>query len=130
MKEKIKTLIKRADEDLKSAKLLVDQGYSDASVSRSYYAMFYATEAVLLSKNLKFSSHKGVISLFGQHFIKTNIFSVELSRDLSKAFDERLVGDYSFKSEITPEIAKNALIRGEKFIERIKEYLVEEGYEI
>jgi uncharacterized protein (UPF0332 family) len=47
MKEKIKALIKRADDSLESAKLLVNNGYNDASVSRSYYAMFYAAEAVL-----------------------------------------------------------------------------------
>lgn len=130
MKEKIKALIKRADDSLESAKLLVNNGFNDVSVSRSYYAMFYAAEAVLLTKNLKFSSHKGVISLFGQYFIKTDIFPAELSRDLSKAFDERLAVDYSFKSEITQEIAENAINRGENFIERIKEYLLEEGYEL
>jgi len=130
MKEKIKALIKRTDESLESAKLLVNNGYNDASVSRSYYAMFYAVEAVLLTKNLKFSSHKGVISLFGQHFIKTGIFSAELSRDLSKAFDERLTVDYSFKSEITQEIAENAITRGENFVEKMKEYLMKEGYKI
>ncbi|MEN4006812.1 MAG: HEPN domain-containing protein [Methanobacteriaceae archaeon] len=130
MKEKIKALIKRADKSLESAKLLVNNRYNDASVSRSYYAMFYATEAVLLTKNLKFSSHKGVISLLGQYFIRTSIFPVELGRDLSKAFDERLTVDYSFNSEITQEIAENAINRGENFIERIKEYLLEEGYEL
>jgi len=130
MKEKIKALIKRADDSLESAKLLVNNGFNDVSVSRSYYAMFYAAEAVLLTKNLKFSSHKAVISLFGQYFIKTDIFPAELSRDLSKAFDERLAVDYSFKSEITQEIAENAINRGENFIERIKEYLLEEGYEL
>lgn len=130
MREKIEALIKRADGGLESAKLLVNNGYNDASVSRSYYAMFYAAEAVLLTKNLKFSSHKGVISLFGQFFIKTGIFSPELSRDLSKAFDERLTVDYSFKSEITQEIAESAIVRGENFIGRMKAYLLEEGYEI
>jgi len=44
MKEKIKTLIERADESAESAKLLLDKEFYDASVSRSYYAMFYATK--------------------------------------------------------------------------------------
>ncbi len=77
--------------------------------------MFYATEAVLLTKNLKFSSHKGVISLLGQYFIRTSIFPVELGRDLSKAFDERLTVDYSFKSEITQETAEKCHNQRRKF---------------
>lgn len=126
MNEKIKALIERADESLESAKLLLDKEFYDASISRSYYAMFYATEAVLLTENLKFSSHKGVISLFGQYFVKEGIFPQELSRDLAKALDERLSGDYSFKSEITDEAAENAIIRAENFIQILKEYLLEE----
>ena len=74
MKE-IETLIQRAERAAKSAELLLKGGDFDSSVSRSYYAMFYATEALLLTKELKFSSHRSVISLFGEHFIKTGIFT-------------------------------------------------------
>jgi len=88
--EKIAKLIARAQENVSSAQLLAKEGYYDASVSRSYYAMFYAAEALLLTRRLKFSSHKAVISLFGQHFVKTGILPAELGRDFSKAFDERL----------------------------------------
>jgi len=61
--------------------------------------MFYATEAVLLTKKLNFSSHKSVISLFGEHFIKTGIFESDMGKILSKSFEKRMVGDYSYVSE-------------------------------
>jgi len=48
---KIDFLFKRADDNLESIQLLIDNGYHDIAVSRSYYAMFYAAEAVLLTKN-------------------------------------------------------------------------------
>jgi len=48
-------LLAKAKESLKAAELLFDNGYYDFSASRSYYSMFYATQAVLLSKNLSFS---------------------------------------------------------------------------
>ncbi|HIH70014.1 MAG TPA: HEPN domain-containing protein [Methermicoccus shengliensis] len=57
-------------------------GDYDSCVSRSYYAMFFMGEAVLLTKNLSASSHKGVISLFGEHFVKTGIFEREIERRL------------------------------------------------
>ena len=60
--------------------------------------------------------------------MKADTFSRELSRDLAKAQDERLAGDYSFKSEITREAAENAVIRAENFIQTLKEYLIEEKF--
>ena len=41
---------------IKSAELLPDEGDFDTSISRAYCAMFYATEALLLTKDLKFCS--------------------------------------------------------------------------
>ena len=128
MKGKIEALLQRMYDSLGSAKLLLDNDYYDSSISRSYYAMFYAAEAILLTKNLKFSSHKSVISLFGEHFVKSGVFPSELGRDLSKAFDERLTGDYSFKSMTTRETAEKAIKRAENFAKNIEEYLIKEGY--
>jgi uncharacterized protein (UPF0332 family) len=47
----------------------------ESSVSRTYYAMFYSAQAMLLTKNLSFSSHKGVISAFGEHYEYTFVIS-------------------------------------------------------
>jgi len=69
----IDSLIKRAKRYIKSAELLLNDKDYEFSVSRTYYAMFYAAQAALLTKNLSFSSHKGVISAFGKHFIKTEM---------------------------------------------------------
>jgi len=49
---------------------------------------------LLLTKNLAPKSHSGLISLFGEHFIKTDIFSKEMGRHLNRAHDKRLIGDY------------------------------------
>ena len=70
MKKEIKDLLEKAGRYLRSAELLLDGDFGSC-VSRCYYAMFYSTEAILLTNDLKASSHKGVISLFGEHFIKT-----------------------------------------------------------
>ncbi|GAH05398.1 unnamed protein product, partial [marine sediment metagenome] len=72
---------------------MLDHGDYDSSVSRTYYAMFYIVEAILLTKNPKFKSHRGVISGFGQHFIKTNIFPKDMSDNLRNAMDKRFEGD-------------------------------------
>ena len=61
----LKPLVKKSKKFISTAKLLLDHGDYDSSVSRTYYAMFYIVEAILLTKNLKFKSHRGVISGFG-----------------------------------------------------------------
>ncbi|MCD6384586.1 HEPN domain-containing protein, partial [Candidatus Sumerlaeota bacterium] len=97
---------------------------------RSYYAMFYATEALLLTKGLKFSSHRSVISLFGEHFIKTGIFKPEMGKMLSESFKKRLVGDYSFTPKVSEQEAKEVLGWAKKFITEIKGYLAKEGHKV
>lgn len=88
-------------------------------------AMFYAAEAILLTKNLKYSSHKGVVSQFGHNFVKTGIFKPELGRDLNRAFDDRSSADYGFHSEITLDMAEKSLTRAQNFIKNLKKYLNE-----
>ena len=82
MKEAM-ALIKRAERYLKSAEILLKDEDYESSVSRTYYAMFYSAQAALLTKKLSFSSHKGVISAFGEHFVKTGVFPKEFGRELN-----------------------------------------------
>ena len=121
-------LIERALKTLKSAELLLREGDYDSSVSRSYYAMFYAAEAVLLTKNLKFSSHRSVISLFGQHFVKAGIFDSKFGKNLSRVFEKRLLGDYSFASEIDEKAAEEVYSSASEFVTAMKEYLQKGKY--
>ncbi len=124
MKE-INSLIERAKRYLKSAEILLEEGDYESSVSRTYYAMFYSVQAMLLTKNLSFSSHKGVISAFGEQFVKTGIFPKEMGRELNKAFEKRQIGDYEYTFVISKMEAKEIFENGEKFIEKIIQHLKE-----
>ena len=84
MKKEIKDLLEKSNRYLRSAELLLKDGDFDSCVSRCYYAMFYSAEAILLTKDLKASSHKGVISLFSEHFIKTGKLDKELGKALRR----------------------------------------------
>jgi uncharacterized protein (UPF0332 family) len=100
MKE-IRDFMEKAEKFLTTAEHVLNIGDYDSCVSRSYYAMFFMGEAVLLTKNLSASSHKGVISLFGEHFVKTGIFDREMGKALNDAYDKRLVGDYGIGFIVT-----------------------------
>jgi uncharacterized protein (UPF0332 family) len=116
-------LIQKARRYLKSAEILLNDKDYESSVSRSYYSMFYATEAALLTKGLSFSSHKGVISGFGEHFVKTGVFPKEMARELNLAFEKRQLGDYEYTLVISQEDAEDILQKAKSFVEIIARWL-------
>jgi len=122
MKE-IEDLVKKSEKFLTTAKNSLDIEDYDSCASRCYYAMFFMAEALLLTKNLSASSHKGVISLFGKHFVKTGIFNRELGRALNDAYDKRLIGDYGVGFLVTMEEAEDLMKTAENFVQILKKYL-------
>ena len=119
----IQALIEKARRYLKSAELLIQDGDYDSAVSRSYYAMFYSAQAALLKKEMTFTSHKAVISAFGQYFVKTGIFDKRMGRDLNVIFGERQLGDYEFNFSISEDDARQALGTAQKFVDQVTIWL-------
>lgn len=122
MKE-ISDFIKKAENFLGTGQHALNSGDYDSCVSRCYYAMFFMAEAVLLTKDLRASSHKGVISLFGEHFVKAGIFERELGKALNDAYDQRLIGDYGVGFRVTREEAKDLLETAQNFVQSMRSHL-------
>ncbi|MFZ2412329.1 MAG: HEPN domain-containing protein [Candidatus Methanoperedens sp.] len=122
MKE-IESLITRARKYLESAEILLKSRDYESSVSRVYYAMFYSVEALLLTEDITVSTHKGVISVFGERFIKTGIFPKDMSKELSRAFGKRQLGDYEYTFVISEDEAVEMFENGKNFVEKIAGYL-------
>ena len=116
-------LIKKPKRYLRSAEILLKDGDFESCASRTYYAMFYAAEASLLTKNLSFSSHKAVISHCGEHFVKTGIFPRDMGRELNRAFEKRQIGDYEYTFVILQGEAEQMLVRGREFVDAIADWL-------
>ncbi len=122
MKE-IRDFIDKAEKFLTTAERALSIEDYDSCVSRCYYAMFFMAEAALLTKNLTASSHKGVISLLGEHFVKTQILERKLGKALNDAYDKRLVGDYGVGFTVTEQEAKDLLVTARNFVQTLKNYL-------
>ena len=122
MKE-IRDFIEKAEKFLRTAEQALGIEDYDSCVSRCYYAMFFMAEAVLLTKSLTASSHKGVISLFGEHFVKTKILERNLGKALNDAYDKRLVGDYGIGFTINKQQAGDLLKTARDFVQKLKSYL-------
>lgn len=122
-------LMSRASESLGAARNLLADGYCGFSASRAYYAMFYAAEAALLSRDLQFSKHSGVMSFFNKEFVESGTFPAEMSKWLRRAHDTRIRGDYELVS-VTEERATTVLSEAKEFVSKVSGYLRTEGYEI
>ena len=116
-------LLKKSRDSLHAARILLQEEMYDFSASRSYYAMFYAAQALLLSKELSFSKHSAVIAAFGREFAKPGIVPVELHRYLIEAQEDRNVGDYGIGPGITQEEAQEQIARAEELIRIVAETL-------
>ncbi|MFO7315282.1 HEPN domain-containing protein [Rhodothermus marinus] len=119
-------LLQKADASLKAAELLLQHEMLAFAVSRAYYAMFYATKALLLRRGIQPRTHRGVITAFGQHFVKTGIFAPHYHRWLLNALDQRLISDYELEVMLTIEEVETLLEQARDFLIGVKAYLESE----
>jgi uncharacterized protein (UPF0332 family) len=119
-------LLAKGRRSLRSARVVLDDGDCDGAVSRAYYAMFYAVEALLLAKGLVFSSHSAVIAAFGREFAKTGLLPSVFHSYLREAAEARNLGDYQVVSHLTAETAARHIDRAEQFLATAEEFLASE----
>jgi uncharacterized protein (UPF0332 family) len=123
----VRLYLNRAHADLLAAGSNIQQGFYSVAISRAYYAMFYAANALLASKGLSRSKHSGVHAAFGEHFVKAGLIEAEYARMLINAFDSRLDADYEADFIARREAAEAVLDDAKKFVARIERYLQEKG---
>ena len=118
-----KVRFNHSEECLKSAEtLLKDSDYKGAA-NRSYYAIFHALRAILVYDDFDSKKHSGIISTFNKLYIKTNIFSKDVSRIISNSFDIRTDSDYNDFFIISKDSVTSQINDTKKFIELIRVYL-------
>jgi uncharacterized protein (UPF0332 family) len=119
--ELIRYRLQRANEMIEDGDLLLREGRLASATNRIYYAMFYATSALLATRNLSSSRHSGVIALLHDHFVRPGDFPRELARQLSLAFEMRNDSDYEdFATPEANELAE-VLANARSFVQRTAE---------
>jgi uncharacterized protein (UPF0332 family) len=123
MKQQIQVILDKARSSLEAGNLLAGQGYLDFAVSRAYYAMFYAAEALLLQHGLSFSSHSAVIAAYGKEYSKTAELDPKFHKYLITAQDLRGQGDYDFGPGVSEKKVQEVLGWASEFLEAVSAYL-------
>lgn len=101
--------------------LLFDKEFYREAVSRAYYSMFHAAQALLFIKNVYPKSHKGVIQKFGEEFIKPSLLERKIGHMLAQAETMRLKADYDVGVKIDKEECEEILTNCEFFLSKVKE---------
>lgn len=123
----MKLMLRKAEEKLITAEIDLKNERYDDSISRTYYAVFHAISAILLSKGLHYSTHSQVIGNFNKEFVKTKIFPKSYTKIIQRLFEERQTGDYDFESKITKNEAEQNCNDASKIINAVKNYLNKTG---
>ena len=126
--KEITLYMENADESLRAARLNFDNDFYTAAINRAYYAIFYATNAILATKNLNRSKHSGVLAAFRQHFVKTKLISSELSDIYARVMEDRHVGDYELISDVSEEDVRTDIEESQKFLDVVNAWLKKEGW--
>lgn len=109
-------LFHKAQESIDAARLLMRGRFPAFAVSRAYYAMFYAIQAILEGEGLAFSKHSAVIAAFGKYLVKSGRVPAKFHRYLLDAYEARHEGDYAPVSKITLEAAQEHVENAAEFL--------------
>lgn len=112
-----------AKECLNDSLVLINSQSYKASANRSYYAVFHAMRAVLVFDEFDSKKHSGIISEFRKRYIKTGVFTAEISKIIDLQFSARSHSDYDDFYIISKEESINGLHEAEKTVDEVEKYL-------
>ncbi len=123
MTTEIDLYLEYANRDLRAAEANQGMNFLHIAVSRGYYAMFYAASALLLSRGFTSRKHSGILSAFGEQFVKTGEMDKEFSQMLHNAFDARLDSDYDVAFKVNESVAIKIVEDAKRFVEAAEQIL-------
>lgn len=119
----IEAFLRKSERFIQSAQLLADAGDMDSAASRLYYAMFFIAEALLEKQGHEYSSHRAVISAFGQQFSKTQTIDPRFHQALLAGFSQRQLGDYAVHSGLVKEDIEKMMEDADDFLSAARAWL-------
>lgn len=119
----VKFELEKAQSIMTQIEALKNLGYWDNVANRLYYAIFHAVSALLIHDGHSVNTHKGVVVMFGQHYVRTGIFNMEDGRLYSQLQTIREKGDYNCVYQTSEEEVLPMITPTTNLIERIIKYI-------
>lgn len=113
----------KATDDLKVARDAFSLGHYNVVIGRCYYCIYSAMRSLLALKRLDSKTHKGVIVLFGKHFIKENLIPRDFHKIITEAKDIREKAEYGDFVKVPKVVAERHIANAEIFLNKVGEVL-------
>lgn len=97
--------------------------YWDNIANRLYYAIFHAVSALLINDGHSVNTHKGVVVLFGQHYVRTGIFSMDDGRLYSQLQTMREKGDYNCAYQTSEDEIEPLIEPTQILVDKVVKYI-------
>ena len=112
--------LKRAEEEIKAAKVLKENGFYFKSVVSSYYAVYHGAKAALLNKGISPKSHEGIERMFSLYYVKVNLIETDIGRIIGRLMKLREEADYYPETSFDLKDSSEALEMAIKFLDTIR----------
>lgn len=123
MNEEVRLLQNKADHALVVASTLLDAGHYADVASKVYYAMFYATQALLKAQGIDVIKHSAVESALGYYFVKPGRIPALFHKQLIDARRIREIADYDITEEIVEPTGRIKFEEGAAFVLYMKTFI-------
>ena len=121
----VKLRMARSRGALHSAETLLNEKEYGDSISRSYYAMFHVAKALVLCEGKDAKTHKGLLSLLGQEFVKTGEIEKYVGNLIKELQEARVRSDYEYEFIPLEQDAQGALDDAKEFTQVLENYITE-----
>lgn len=118
MTEEVRGFWHRALRALDSARILKATD-PDGSVSRAYYAAFYAVSALFAAQGKTFSKHSALEAAVHRDLVKQGRWSKQLGCDYSALVGFRTTGDYGVLEHVSEADAEEALLAAGRIVRAV-----------
>ena len=123
MAKTVEALLALAREKLSAAEGLARMKFYRDAISRAYYSMYHAAQALLLAYGKKAIGHAGTISAFNHHFVKTGKITQKFTQWFSALKESREFADYEGLKEFNKKEVEKSIAEAEEFFKVIKEFI-------
>lgn len=119
-RESATTELQLAEEELRAAERLLQEGLARIAVTHAYFAAFHAVRARLYSESHEPSTHAGVQHLWNLHFVRTGVYEPSTYRLLTRLQKLREEADYVPGFALDGARAREELDAARGLVERIQ----------
>lgn len=112
----LKIKIGRSRKTLLEAQKLMEFNFTNAAMSRLYYACFYDATVLLFKKEIYVKTHSGVKKMLGLHYVNTGVLPKEMGKFYAQIFTSRMGSDYDDFADVDSEMVKEYSILANEFV--------------